>query len=129
MMLRHLRGMPTRRLRRAERCFFDAYCYGGWSEPGELVIPIGYFARAGVERTLRLWLVDGEVLDLDALEAEWRAALPPGVAHDGGLFYKNFASFLALFDAHPCRSHRGPLPAVWNPPGAVEAARMRRGSR
>lgn len=96
--LRRVLARPHRRLRRAEARFFDAYCQGGWRDPRDLVVPLDYFARARVDRILDAWLVEGRALDLDALLAEWRDALPPYAAPDERLFFKNLAHFLALVE-------------------------------
>lgn len=81
-----------RRLLEAERRFFDAYSRGGDRDRRDLVIPIDFFARPWVASVLLEW-ARGAVLDIDAIEREWRRGDTRG---DPTAFYRNLAHYVSL---------------------------------
>lgn len=92
---------PESRLLDAEQRFFDAYCRGGAARRHELVLPLDFFSRPAVRRSLLDWIRTGDGPEIVVLEQAWKegASLPERMA-----FYENLVRFFALL-SDP-RTHR-----------------------
>lgn len=92
---------PERRLRDAERRFYDAYCRGGAARHRELVLPLDFFSRPPVREAILTWIRSGEEPVASDLESAWRDDASP---EERVAFYENIARFFTLL-ADP-RTHR-----------------------